>query len=125
MKILVVEDNPDTADSQALFLRLTGHTVDVAGDGPAALSPPRNDRPTLCCSTSACHGWTAGRSHGACARCRCRSGQPSLPSRAMPARRNASGPTGCGIDFHLTKPVDPHELEELLAQLSAKIPRRL
>jgi CheY-like chemotaxis protein len=37
VRVLLVEDNPDTAESTALALRLHGHEVRVAGDGPTAL----------------------------------------------------------------------------------------
>jgi len=36
-RILVVDDNVDTAESLAEALRLAGHRVDTAHDGPAAL----------------------------------------------------------------------------------------
>lgn len=36
-KILVVEDNADTADSTAMLLRLHGHAVEISHDGPTAL----------------------------------------------------------------------------------------
>ena len=37
LRILVVEDNPDCADSMAMLLRMYGHCPEVAKDGPAAL----------------------------------------------------------------------------------------
>jgi CheY-like chemotaxis protein len=37
-RILVVEDNDDTAETLALLLRIHGHEVRVAHDGPAALA---------------------------------------------------------------------------------------
>jgi CheY-like chemotaxis protein len=38
LRVLVVEDNPDSAESTALILRLYGHDVRTAGDGSTALS---------------------------------------------------------------------------------------
>ena len=38
LRIMVVDDNPDTANSLAMMLRLDGHRVDVAYDGAAALT---------------------------------------------------------------------------------------
>jgi two-component system, chemotaxis family, CheB/CheR fusion protein len=40
-KILVVEDNPEAAGSLGMLLRLDGHEVRTAGDGPAALAAVR------------------------------------------------------------------------------------
>jgi PAS domain S-box-containing protein len=37
LRVLVVDDNTDAADSLALMLRLNGHEVETANDGPAAL----------------------------------------------------------------------------------------
>ena len=44
-RILVVDDNKDAAVSLALLLRLHGHQVQVAHDGPAALGLAREFRP--------------------------------------------------------------------------------
>jgi CheY-like chemotaxis protein len=45
LRVLVVEDHEDSADILALLLRLHGHNVEVAADGPSAFravqaSPP-------------------------------------------------------------------------------------
>jgi CheY-like chemotaxis protein len=37
LRVLVVEDEPDTANSMACLLALWGHAVDLAADGPTAL----------------------------------------------------------------------------------------
>jgi PAS domain S-box-containing protein len=44
-RVLVVDDNVDAADSLALLLRLAGHDVRVAHDGPSALEAARAERP--------------------------------------------------------------------------------
>jgi DNA-binding response OmpR family regulator len=46
-RILVVEDEPDMADLVATRLRREGYTVDVAGDGAAALTRIRSEPPDL------------------------------------------------------------------------------
>ncbi len=46
-RILVVDDNRDAAESLALLLRLGGHEVRTAHDGPAALDAARGFRPGL------------------------------------------------------------------------------
>jgi two-component system CheB/CheR fusion protein len=46
-RVLVVDDNRDSADSLAILLRLQGHDVRVAYDGPAALQSIAQDRPQL------------------------------------------------------------------------------
>lgn len=46
-RVLVVEDNRDSADSLALLLRMMGHTVRTAYDGPEALEVAREFRPEV------------------------------------------------------------------------------
>jgi PAS domain S-box-containing protein len=46
-RILVVDDNRDTAESLALLLRGAGHQVRTAHDGPAALEAVRNFHPKV------------------------------------------------------------------------------
>jgi signal transduction histidine kinase len=46
-RILLVDDNEDAADSLAMLLRLVGHEVSVAHDGPRALEIATAERPTF------------------------------------------------------------------------------
>jgi len=46
-RILVVDDNVDAAESSAAVLRLDGHEVQVAWDGPAALQAAEHFRPDV------------------------------------------------------------------------------
>jgi signal transduction histidine kinase/CheY-like chemotaxis protein len=46
-RILVVDDNQDSAETMASLLRLWGHEVTVANDGPAALAAARSAQPDL------------------------------------------------------------------------------
>src|SRR5206468_3362054 len=46
-RVLVVDDNRDAAESVALMLRLDGHDVRVAHDGPAALEAAQAFRPEV------------------------------------------------------------------------------
>ena len=46
-RVLVVDDNPDAADSLAVLLRLAGHEVQVAGDGAGALALARAVPPDI------------------------------------------------------------------------------
>ncbi|MDB5387190.1 MAG: hypothetical protein JWM11_2836 [Planctomycetaceae bacterium] len=47
IKILVVDDNADSADSLARLLRLIGHQVDVAYDGPSGLAAAQIFEPSV------------------------------------------------------------------------------
>jgi CheY-like chemotaxis protein len=45
LRVLVVDDNEDSAESMARLLKLTGHTVRVAHSGPAAIAFAREQEP--------------------------------------------------------------------------------
>ena len=47
MKILVVDDNVDSAESLALLLSLGGHQTDVAHDGPGAVDAAARFQPDV------------------------------------------------------------------------------
>ena len=116
-RLLVVDDNRDAADSLALLLRLQGHEVRVAHDGPAALEMVNGYRPALVfldIGMPGMDGYEVAR--------RLRQ-QPGLENVRLAAltgwgqqedrRRTAEA----GFDHHLVKPVEPKALEGLLADL--------
>jgi PAS domain S-box-containing protein len=114
-RILVVDDNVDAAESLAALLRLTGHEVWTAYDGPAALDAARTRRPDtvlLDIGLPGLSGYDVAR--------RLRT-EPGLEQALLVAvtgwgqdedRRRARE---AGFDHHLTKPVEPVALEALLA----------
>jgi CheY-like chemotaxis protein len=46
-RVLAVDDNRDSADSMAMLLRLWGHEVQVAYDGPSALTLAQEHKPEV------------------------------------------------------------------------------
>ena len=114
LRILVVEDHEDTAATLALLLRMEGHEVQVAPDGPAALEAVQFASPDvvlLDIGLPGMSGWEVARWV---------TGQPAEKRPLLVAitgygreedrRRSAEA----GIDHHLLKPVDPAELLGLL-----------
>ena len=116
-RVLVVDDNDDASESLALLLEHWGHDVRIAGDGHAALAAAAEHDPDVVLLDI---------------------GLPGLDGYAVAERLRGSGPlliamTGygqfedaerakdAGFAEHLVKPVDPHHLRQLLADLS---PRR-
>jgi CheY-like chemotaxis protein len=116
MRVLVVEDNPGAAAGLAGLLRQAGHEVEVAADRPAAVSAAENqhpdvvlldiDLPGLC-------GWEVAKVLHA------------LPADKRPLLVAVTGhgddedhrrSREAGIDLHLTKPVDPDRLQQLLGR---------
>ena len=116
-RLLVVDDNRDAADSLAMMLRLQGHEVRVAHNGPTALEMVKGYRPTLVLldiGMPDMDGYEVAR------RMRRMPGLEKVVLAALTGwgqqedrRRTAEA----GFDHHLVKPVDPKALESLLANL--------
>jgi DNA-binding response OmpR family regulator len=120
LRILVVEDDPDTALSQTILLRLTGHDVEVADDGPSALAKALVYLPDvilLDIGLPDFNGWEIAkllREHWT---------KPAFiiaitgHGREVDKRQSAAA----GIDLHLTKPVDQGYLEIVLRRFQKVI----
>jgi CheY-like chemotaxis protein len=113
-RILIADDNRDSAETLAALLRMEGHEVTSVHDGPVALSVFGELKPDVALLDI---------------------GMPGLTGYevARKMRQSALGSTikliaitgwgqdidkerayAAGFDLHLTKPVDPHRLAELL-----------
>jgi signal transduction histidine kinase/ActR/RegA family two-component response regulator len=116
-RVLVVEDNADTAESLSMLLELLGHHVRAAHDGVAALDAARANVPDVMLvdiGLPGMDGYEVAR--------RVRRdpdlkqvvlvaltgyGQEEVKQQAMAA----------GFDYHLVKPVNPDALHGLVARL--------
>ena len=115
-RILLAEDNADARESLATWLRLSGHTVSVAGDGIEALAVAERERPevmVLDIGMPRLNGYDLARrlraldwTAGALLIAMTGWGRDDDQRRAREA----------GFDRHLTKPFDPDQLLELLAR---------
>jgi CheY-like chemotaxis protein len=116
LRVLLVDDNVDAAESLAMLLRLWGHEGTVANDAPAALRAAEAQSPEVALldiGLPGMDGYELAR--------RLRS-QPGLGRAVLVAltgwgqeedRRRSQE---AGFDHHLVKPVDLSALQELLAQ---------
>jgi CheY-like chemotaxis protein len=113
-RVLVVEDNEDGAETLAEMVRMLGHEVDVAYDGPTALRRAREYHPDLVlCDIGlpgmdgyeVAHELRAAR--GRAVRLVAISGyaQPEDVAMAMEA----------GFDEHVAKPCGPEQIERMLS----------
>jgi CheY-like chemotaxis protein len=115
LKVLVADDNRDAADSLAALVRLWGHEAQIAYNGAAALNSVNDHPPDVILADLA---------------------MPSLDGRVL-AQRLRAFPGGsyftlvavtgfaesthrdralaAGFDHYLVKPVEPSDLERLLA----------
>jgi PAS domain S-box-containing protein len=112
-RILVVEDHADSAEGLAALLRLSGHEVEIAGDGPAALARCRDFTPDLVLldiGLPGMDGHAVGRqlreTLGPRTRIVALTGYGQLEDRQRT--------TDAGIDEHVVKPLRPEAIERLL-----------
>jgi signal transduction histidine kinase/ActR/RegA family two-component response regulator len=113
-RILIVDDNVDAAESLALLLRLSGHEVRLAHNGPEALQEVEAFQPEvvlLDIGLPGMSGYEVARSlrqHSA-------SRQVMLIAVTGYGQEDRRRSEEAGFDHHLTKPVDPEGLQRLLA----------
>jgi len=115
-RILVVEDNADTAVSSAKLLELHGHEVRIARDGHGAIEAAVAWRPDVILLDLGLPGMD-GYEVAARVRCEdsCRHAMIiAVTGYGLPEAQERS--RAAGIDRHLLKPVDLAELLALLAQ---------
>ena len=114
-KVLVVDDNVDAAESAAVLLRLWGHTVRSVNDGLSVLQAARDFQPEVILLDIGLPGMTG---YEVARQLRADPNFGSLVLAAMTGygqdedRRRSKE---AGFDHHLTKPIDPHKLEALVA----------
>jgi len=121
LRVLVVDDDSDAADSLMMLLKIFGHEVRVARDGPTALDLACADVPELMLVDLGLPGmggcevaWRARRT-------------PELQEVVLVAftgygrEEDQRRTFEAGFDHHLTKPVDPAALQELVARCSRAV----
>lgn len=113
-RILVVDDNLDSAESLALLLGLQGHEVRTAADGLEALEAARSFRPEIVfldIGLPRMDGYEVAR------RMRAEPGLAGATLIAMTGygrEEDVRRALETGFDRHLVKPLDFAELETLL-----------
>jgi PAS domain S-box-containing protein len=113
-RVLIADDNQDSAESLAMLLRMDGHEVLVVHDGPEALAAVAAFEPELALldiGMPGLNGYEVAK--------KIREAAPTSPimliavtgwgQHSDKARARASG-----FDHHFTKPVEPERLMELL-----------
>jgi two-component system CheB/CheR fusion protein len=113
-RILVVEDSPDGADTLALLLRVNGHEVRTAVDGPTALEAVGAFQPEVILLDIGLPGMSG---YEVAARLRQLPGMASALLIALTGygqQRDRDRSREAGFDQHLTKPVDHQALLRLL-----------
>jgi PAS domain S-box-containing protein len=116
-RILVVDDNDDSADSLAMMLGLMGNDVRVALDGLEAVTAAAAYRPDLILLDI---GMPTMNGYETCRRIREQPGGKGIRIAAttgLGQDEDRRRTREAGFDHHLVKPVDPDALEKLLFEL--------
>ena len=123
LRILVVDDNQDSAQSMGVLLRLQGHDVHLADAGAVALRAAADHRPDvilLDIGMPGMNGYEVAR--------QLRS-QEGFADTLLVAVTGYGRPSdikqtqSAGFDHHLVKPIDYDKLESLLAATSSRAVR--
>jgi PAS domain S-box-containing protein len=115
-KILVADDNQDAANTLALLLRLAGHDVRTAHCGQAALTLANEFQPEfalLDIGMPDLNGYDVARE---LRRTECGKDLRLIALTGWGQDEDKRRARDAGFDHHLTKPIDPHRLEELLSR---------
>jgi CheY-like chemotaxis protein len=115
MRVLVVDDNHDAADSLAVLLRLRGHEVQVAHDGARALELAEKDLPALVLMDLGLPGMDG---YETCRRFRARGWADTriIAMTGYGQDRDRDRALDAGFDAHAVKPVEFAELAKLLVR---------
>jgi CheY-like chemotaxis protein len=118
-RVLVVEDNPDVAESTRMLLQNAGHAVEIAGDGPTAVEKAQAFRPDVVVCDIALGGDMDGFEVAAALRADSRLKSAYLIALTGYGRdQDRELARRAGFDTHLTKPADPVGLKRLIGGLS-------
>jgi PAS domain S-box-containing protein len=118
-RILVVDDNIDSAQSLALLLGRLGHEIEVAHDGLEAVQAAGAFRPQIVLldiGLPRMNGYEAAR------RIRAQAGGDKVALIALTGwgqEKDKQLASEAGFDHHLTKPVEPATLTSLLAAIAS------
>jgi PAS domain S-box-containing protein len=119
--VLITDDNRDAADSLSRLLEAWGYRTWVAYDGPGALAAAAEHRPRVILLDIGLGGMTG---YDVAKQLRADASQEGLRLIALTGfgqeedRRRSKE---AGFDAHVVKPVDPDELQRLLAEATAEI----
>jgi signal transduction histidine kinase len=119
-RILVVDDNHDGCDSMASLLNLEGHSVRTEYDGASAIATAATFKPEVILMDL---GMPKMNGYDACRHIREQAWGKDMLIVAMTGwgqEEDKLRGKQAGFDAHLVKPVDPDELQDMLAEMQGR-----
>jgi CheY-like chemotaxis protein len=116
-RVLIVDDNIDAAESLQMWLDMAGHDVQVATDGPRAIAAAESHAPDVMLLDLGMPGMTGLE---VARRIRATPWGRKIVLVALTGwgqEEHKRQTREAGFDHHLTKPVPPDEIEELIRKL--------
>ena len=113
-RVLVVDDNPDSANSLAEIVELLGHAAEVAYDGPTALEKARATRPDIVLCDIGLPG-LSGYEVAKALRTMGTIGTRLVALTGYARPEDVKRATEAGFDAHVAKPCEVEQIEELLS----------
>jgi PAS domain S-box-containing protein len=120
LRILVVEDNPDGAESLEELLTLMGHQVAVAYSGAEGVEAARRHPPQVVLCDIGLPGMDGYAVARELRRDPTTAGAMLIAQSGYGRQEDQRRSREAGFDWHLTKPLDLDELERLLSGFAAK-----
>lgn len=116
--MLLIEDDPDVAEGLRLMLELDGHEVSVVDDGRRAIEDARETRPDVVLCDIGLPGPLDGYAVARALREDDQLGNVFLVALTGYGRpEDRARAREAGFDLHVTKPIDPARIREILSQL--------
>jgi CheY-like chemotaxis protein len=114
-RILVIEDNSDAAETLRGLLEYFGYEVAVATTGPSGLAAARQTHPDVILCDIGLPGMDGYTIAAELRRDQATAALRLIAVSGYGQEEDLRRSREAGFDVHLTKPVDPSELERLLA----------
>jgi PAS domain S-box-containing protein len=120
LRILVVDDSEDTADTMGTLLEMAGHAIQIAHSGPAALEAAATFQPDVVLLDIGLPGLDGYQVAERLRADPTMEGVTLIAASGYGQEEDRRRSMEAGIDRHLVKPVDLKELQDLLAMVARR-----